>query len=375
MQSSRGLSPAFIILLALIFGLAGGGLGAYVYVKSLPPPADGDGGTVTIRPQPIKVVTSEDAVIEAVKRVSPGVVKITSTRVVEPSNPFELFFGLQPREQEGIGSGFIFEYDDEKLILTNIHVIGGADRLVVKTVDGKEFEAEKLGADPSRDLAVIRPIDPPDDLVPLALGNSEEVSVGQRVIAVGNPFGFENTVTDGIISAQGWRQINDKSRYVIQTDAAINSGNSGGPLVDLGGNVIGINFAIFSPTKTSLGIGFAIPVNQAKEMLYFLVNRGPWLGLLNLRINSPGLAKYLGLRTDAGIVVLNVAQFGPAARAGIEPGDVIVEVAGQPVATPDDLQKQVRRHKIGDTISLTIQRLDQQEEIKVKAGKIPDGYY
>ncbi len=374
MRTTRGPSPVFVILLALIFGLAGGGLGAYIYIKSLPPPDYGGGGTVTIRPQPIKVVTSEDAVIAAVKRVNPGVVKIVSTRVVEP-NPFDLFFGGTPREQQGIGSGFVFEHNGEKLILTNTHVIGGADRLVVKTVDGKEFEAEPLGADPEHDLAVIRPVAPPDSLVVLPLGNSEEVSIGQRVIAVGNPFGFENTVTEGIVSAQGWREINGKNRYVIQTDAAINSGNSGGPLVDVGGNVIGINFAIFSPTRTNLGIGFAIPVNQAKEMMYFLVNRGPWVGIVQMRPNSPGLAQFLGLHTDDGVVVWGLAKGGPSARVGIEPGDVILKIDGQTVASPDDLQAKVRSHKIGDTISLTIQRGGEQKEVEVKAGKIPDGYY
>jgi len=292
--------------------------------------------------------------------------------VVEPSG---FFFRLPPQEQKGVGSGFVFEYNGKKLILTNTHVIGGADRLVVKTVDGDQFEAKKLGADPANDIAVIEPVDPPTDLEALSLGNSMQVRVGQKVIAVGNPFDFENTVTAGIVSAKGPREIRDKRREVIQTDAAINTGNSGGPLVDLGGNVIGINFAIFSPTKTSLGIGFAIPINQAREMMYFLVNRGPWVGLLNVQKNSQGLARYLQIGTDKGLVVIAVADGSPVAKAGIEPGNVILEVDSQVVTDPDELQKQIRSHKIGGIIRMTVQKGSELRQVQMKAGTIPAGYY
>ena len=374
MQQASRLGPIVIVLLALVFGVVGGSVGAYLYVRTLPAVAPERTAPVTVAPQLVKIVSQDEAVIAAVKQVSAGVVKIVSTRVVEPRG-LDLFLGLEPREQKGIGSGFIFEYEGEKLILTNTHVIGGADRLVVKTVDGKEFEAEPLGADSEHDLAVIRPVEPPESLVALSLGNSGEVEVGQRAIAVGNPFGFENTVTEGIVSAQGWREIQGRRRYVIQTDAAINSGNSGGPLVDVGGNVVGVNFAMFSPTRTNLGIGFAIPIDQAKEMMYFLVNRGPWVGLVNIQANSGGLAKYLGLRTDQGVVVIVVREGSPADGAGLEPGDVILKVDGQAVSTPEQGQERIRSHRIGDTISLTIQRGDQQQEMKIKAGTIPDGYY
>ncbi len=374
MQQRSGLSIIVIVLLALVFGVVGGSLGAYLYVRTLAPVAPERAEPVTVPPQPVRVISQDEAVIEAVKKVSAGVVKIVSSRVVEPSG-FDLLLRRPPQEQEGIGSGFIFEYEGQKLILTNTHVIGGADRLVVKTIDGKEFEAEKLGADSEHDLAVIRPLAPPDNLVALALGNSSGIEVGQRAIAVGNPFGFENTVTEGIISAQGWREIRGKRRYVIQTDAAINMGNSGGPLVDLGGNVVGINFAMFSPTRTNLGIGFAIPVDRAKEMMYFLVNRGPWVGLLSLQVNSPGLARHFGLRTNDGVVVFRLAQGGPADRGGVELADIILKIDGQVVSTPEQVNEKVRSHRIGETISLTIQRGDRQQEIEVKAGTIPDGYY
>jgi len=361
-----------VVVVALIFGLIGGGIGTYVVMNSMPSGTPPTAQPVPPQPQPVKVISEDDAVIKAAQKVSRGVVKIISTHLVEPPG---FFFRLPPREQTGIGSGFIFEYGGKKLILTNTHVIGGADRLVVKTVDGDQFEAKKLGADPANDIAVIEPIDAPSALTALPLGNSAQVQVGQKVIAVGNPFDFENTVTAGIVSAKGPREIRDKRREVIQTDAAINTGNSGGPLVDLGGNVIGINFAIFSPTKTSLGIGFAIPINQANEMMYFLVNRGPWVGLLNVQKNSQGLARHLQIDTDKGLVVIAVAEGSPVARGGIEPGDVILEVDGQVVTDTDGLQKQIRSRKIGDIIELTVQKGSQSQQIQVKAGTIPEGYY
>jgi len=251
MVRSTGLSLWVVAVVALVFGLIGGGVGTYVVINTTPSATPANSQPLSTQPQPVKVISEDEAVVEAASKVSRGVVKIISTHLIEPSG---FFFRLPPYEQTGVGSGFVFEYGGKKLILTNTHVIGGAKRLVVKTVDGNEFEAKKLGADPANDIAVIEPVNPPSDLIALPLGNSAQVRVGERVIAVGNPFDFENTVTAGIVSAKGPREIRDKRRDVIQTDAAINTGNSGGPLVDLGGNVIGINFAIFSPTKTSLGI-------------------------------------------------------------------------------------------------------------------------
>jgi len=372
MARSRGLSVLAVVVVALIFGLIGGGIATYVVMNSAAPRTSPTAQPALPQPQPVKVISEDDAVIKAAQKVSRGVVKIISTHLIESSG---FFFRLPPHEQTGVGSGFIFEYGEKKLILTNTHVIGGADRLVVKTVDGNEFEAKKLGADPANDIAVIEPVNPPSNLIALPLGNSAQVQVGQKVIAVGNPFDFENTVTAGIVSAKGPREIRDKKREVIQTDAAINMGNSGGPLVDLEGNVIGINFAIFSPTKTSLGIGFAIPISQAKEMMYFLVNRGPWVGLLNVLKNSQGLSRYLQLQTDKGLVVIAVADGSPAARAGIEPGDVILQIDGQTIMDTDQLHKQIRSHKIGDIIELTMQKGSQSRQIQVKAGTIPEGYY
>jgi len=162
---------------------------------------------------------------------------------------------------------------------------------------------------------------------------------------------------------------------VIQTDASINQGNSGGPLVDLGGNVIGINYAIYSPTATNLGIGFAIPINQAKEMMYFLVNRGPWIGLAKALPNSPGFARWAHLRTAEGIVVLDVVPEGPLARARVQSGDVILAIDGKPVSKLEEIDQIVLGHKIGETITLTIQRGTEQLPVSVEAGTIPEGYY
>lgn len=377
MQPSKSWSIITIAAVALVFGVVGGGLGAYLYGRGTATAASSTAaGPAATRPGPVRVITEEDAIIEAIEQASPAVVKIVSTRIVEPRDLFEwLFGGGRPREQQGIGSGFIFDHEGQPLILTNAHVVGGADRLTVKLPDGTEFEAEKLGIHPDYDIAVIKPISPPTDLPTVSLGDSLQVRVGQWVIALGNPFGFENTATLGIVSAMDYRQIRGQNRYVIQTDAAINLGNSGGPLVDLGGNAIGINYAIYSPTATSLGIGFAIPINQAKEMMYFLVNRGPWIGLLDTRPNSPGLARWVGLSTDKGVVVVRVASQGPLARAGVRRGDVILQADGKLVANAREIEEIVLGHKIEDVITFTIQRDTERLDISVQAGTIPAGYY
>jgi len=373
MQPNKGWGIVALVVVMGVCGVVSGGIGAYLYGWGVAAATTPDIPVIT--PETVvRVVPEEDAIVEAIQRASPAVVKIVSTRIVEPRDVFDLFFGGgQPREQKGIGSGFIFEHEGNKLILTNAHVVGGADRLTVSLASGAEFEAEKLGIHPDYDIAVIKPINPPANLTALSLGDSESVRVGQRVIALGNPFGFDNTATMGIVSAIGTRRIKGQDRYVIQTDASINKGNSGGPLVDLGGNAIGINYAIFSPTATNLGIGFAIPINQAKAMMYFLVNRGPWIGLAKAIPNSPGFARWAGLATDKGVVVL-LAQ-GPLAAADVQRGDVILAVDGQPVTNLEEVERIVLSHRIGETITFKIQRNTQQLDISVQAGTIPEGYY
>ena len=375
MQTSKSWSVMAILMTAVICGLIGGGLGAYLYGRGAALAAPGAATGSESAPAVVRVINEEDAIIEAIARASSAVVKIVSTRVAEPRDLFGWLLEGDPREEQGIGSGFIFDHNGGKLILTNTHVIGGADKLTVKLTDGTEFEAQTLGAHRYYDIAVIKPVNAPANLPTISLEDSSQVRVGQRAIALGNPFGFDNTATLGIVSALEYRRIRGQDRYVIQTDAAINKGNSGGPLVDLGGNVIGINQVIFSPTETNLGIGFAIPINQAKEMMYFLVNRGPWIGLPSTKPNSPGFARYLRLATDRGVVVMSLAEGGPLDQAGVEPGDVILAVNGQPVASGKDIEEIVLKHKIGDTVELTMQRGAQQYDISVQTGTIPEGYY
>lgn len=383
MTRNRGLSAFSVVLLALIFGVIGGGAGAYYMLATqspaggaqpvaIPQPTDAGSG---LQPATVQVSTEKDAIVNAVKRVKSAVVKVVGAR--EPRNLQEMLMsgGLI----EGMGSGFIFEYEGRKLVLTNNHVIGDFTDLTLRLTDGRQLKARPLGYKRAEDLAVLEIIDPPNDLVAVNLGDSDKLQAGEWVIAVGNPFNFEHTVTVGVVSAIGVRQIGEQQRNVIQTDAAINSGNSGGPLLDLAGNVIGINFAIFDPQRnqvaTTVGIGFAIPINQAKELMYFLVHRGPYLGLAHVMPNSEGLARYLGLRTDKGFVVRVLYRDSPAVKAGMEINDVVLKVNGQELADLDALQKVIFKHKIGDTIAFTVQRGAKQLEIPIVAGTAPEDMY
>ena len=359
-----------VVVLSLVFGLVGSLLGYKLLgsreAAGTEPALSGvarPGGTISVK-------TDQDAIVQAVKKAAPGVVTVTTVSTAPASQgPFGLPAG-PPQERQGLGSGFVFEQDGRKLILTNMHVVEGAQQVTVHTAAGQEFAGKVLGAS-GEDLAVIEPVNPPADLATIPLGDSESIPVGAWVIAIGSPFGFDNTVTVGVVSRKGYAQTGPGSgRYLIQTDAAINSGNSGGPLLDLGGNVIGINEMIFSPTQTNLGIGWAIPINEAKELMYFLINHGPWVGVGAVP-NSPGLARYLGLGTDQGVVVADVASGSPAARAGLQVKDVILQIDGQPVKTREDLRKLILARKIGDKLSFSIQRDGQGMTVEVEAGTAP----
>ncbi|MFQ6097404.1 MAG: S1C family serine protease, partial [Armatimonadota bacterium] len=327
----------------------------------------------------VRVATDEDAIVNAVEIASPAAVKLVA--IHEPRAPtiFDLFFGTTGyTPSPGIGSGFIFRYEDHNYILTNTHVVsapdgGIAEKIRVRLADGEVLDGALIGADRKQDIAAIKVVGTPADLPVVELGDSDDLRVGEWVIAIGNPFDFEHTVTVGVVSAIGPRPVAENvHRDLIQTDAAINQGNSGGPLVNLAGQVVGINTMIFSPTGTSIGIGFAIPINQAKEMLYFLIHRGPWIGLAQLYPNSPGFAKYIGLDTGEGVVVVKVDPRSPAGKAGVRQADVILKVNGQEVHTGEDVQTQVRRLKIGDVAVLTIQRGREMIEVPVKTGRMPE---
>ncbi len=368
-----------VVLVALVMGVAAGALAGYWAGARAARGQRTTSGSMT-PPRPVsrlEVVTDKDAIVQAVKHVAPAVVKIETLRAPTMSDVFDqLFGGVQPQPVRGVGSGFLFDYDGRKLVMTNSHVVGDADKMQVKMSDGRVFPAELVGADPTADVAVVK-LNTADTSVTAALfGDSDRLEVGEWVIAVGNPFDYEHTVTVGVVSAKGYRPVGPgKERKVIQTDAAINVGNSGGPLVDLGGNVVGVNYAIFSPTGTTAGIGFAIPINEARVLARVLIEGGPWVGLPanGLMVNSPGLKAHFGLPTDKGVVVFYITPGSPAARAGMQIGDIILSVDGKSVKDGQEVQEAILSHAIGDKIVFEVQRGTQRVRVTVVAGRMPRG--
>jgi len=289
-------------------------------------------------------------------------------------NPFGDFFGPfegnQPdRKQQGVGSGFIMS--KEGYILTNNHVVEDADQIKVKLAGGKEFDGKIVGRDPKTDLALVKIVGD-SDLQPLKLGNSDDLKVGNWVVAVGSPFGLEQTVTAGIVSAKGRVIGSGPYDNFIQTDASINPGNSGGPLINLQGEVVGINTAIVASGQ---GIGFAIPINMAKEIAPQLQKRGHVTrGLLGVAIQdvTPELAKSLGLKESKGALVSQVVPGGPADKAGIEQGDVIVNFDGRTVGDSKDLPRIVASTPVGKTVTVTVLRDGKEVEHQAKVGEMEE---
>jgi serine protease Do len=323
-----------------------------------------------------------------VKDVSASVVNISTVKIIKgralnplpfgPNNPFNDFFerffrGQIPGKfkQKSLGSGFIIDKDG--FILTNNHVVEQTDEIKVTLADDKEYSAKIVGRDPKIDLALIR-IEPDHPLKPLPLGDSEKLQVGDWVVAVGNPFGLGNTVTAGIVSAK-YRHIGAGSYDdFIQTDASINPGNSGGPLLNTDGEVIGINTAIFSQTGGSIGIGFAIPINMAKELLPQLkqgkVVRG-WLGVMIQEI-TPELKDKLDLQDQKGALVADVSPGGPAEKAGIKRGDVIVSFDGKAINEMRELPYIVATTPVGKEVSVEVIRKGRKKTIEVKTGELQE---
>jgi serine protease Do len=320
---------------------------------------------------------------ELAEKVRPGVVNIQVVKKVKnvafgsgenpfgENSPFGDFFGpyfqgnrSPAPEQRGVGSGFIMSSDG--YILTNNHVVEDADQIKVKLADGKEYNGKIVGRDPKTDLAVVK-IDGAKDLHPLALGNSDDLKVGSWVVAVGSPFGLEQTVTAGIVSAKGRVIGSGPYDNFIQTDASINPGNSGGPLINTKGEVVGINTAIVAEGK---GIGFAIPVNMAKDVAPQLEEKGHvtrgWLGV-SIQEMTPELAKSFGLKDDKGALVAQVIPGSPAEKAGIEQGDVILGFDGKAIAESKDLPQIVASTPVGKSVDVKIWRngkaLDQQVKV------------
>jgi S1-C subfamily serine protease len=311
------------------------------------------------------LAADELANIELFKRSSPSVVHITSLSAQR--DMFSMNVQQVPR---GTGTGFV--WDQNGHVVTNFHVIQGANGAKVTLADQTTYDASLVGAFPERDLAVLRIEAPKDKLPPLAVGTSRDLIVGQRVYAIGNPFGLDQTLTSGIVSALN-REIesfNDRTiRGVIQTDAAINPGNSGGPLLDSAGRLIGVNTQIASPSGASAGIGFAIPVDEVNRIVPRLIRDGKFVRpAIGISAGPPGLSQ--ALKLPRGVALVGVGRGTPAEKAGLQPfrrgsrgevvaGDVITAIDDQSVADLDDVLSQLERHQPGDTVTLTLWRSGQ----------------
>jgi len=287
---------------------------------------------------------------------------------------FRRFFGDRPPpgQQRSLGSGFIISEDG--YIITNYHVVGDADKITVRLSDREEYEAKVVGTDEKTDIAVVK-ITPKHQLTAVPLGSSSSLQVGDWVMAIGNPFGLDQTVTVGIVSAKG--RVIGAGPYddFIQTDASINPGNSGGPLLNLKGEVVGINSAIFSQSGGNIGIGFAIPIDLAKSIVNQLKEKGKvtrgWLGV-SIQSVTPELAKSFGLKEPTGALVAEVTKDSPAEKAGFERGDIITEFNSTPIKDSHELPALVARTPVGEKAQITILRGGKGQTLTVNLGELPE---
>ncbi len=337
-------------------------------------------------PPPILAGTTVVSIPDVAARVLPSVVNISSTRkrkVEAPSLPFSdpffrHFFGPgalpepQEREERGMGSGVVVA---DGIVLTNNHVVADADEITVTTKDEVEYRAKTVGTDPKSDLAVLRLEGDTRGLVPISWGVSARLRLGESVLAVGNPFGVGQTVTQGIVSALGRADLGivDYEDF-IQTDAAINPGNSGGALVNMSGELVGINTAILSRSGGSMGIGFAIPSDMARPIMEALLKDGRvvrgWLGVSIQNVDQD-LATALGLPKSSGVLVGDVNQGTPAAKAGLRRGDVITKVGDHAVTSTGDLRNTIAASGAGQKVQLTIIRDRKPMSLQVELGEMP----
>jgi S1-C subfamily serine protease len=397
MQASKRHKSRIIIVIA-IAALAGTTLGCglptdLLFPSDTPtPPAPPTPTAAVLTPVPATAgqpANELEAQVEAVyDQAGPAVVNVTSI-----SYAYDFFF--RPVPQEGSGSGFV--YDTEGHIVTNYHVVENAEELSVALATGEIYPAVIVGTDPSNDLAVIR-VEADDLPAPIALGDSDQLRVGQFVLAIGNPFGQEGTLTVGVISALGRIIESPDGRFIgeaIQTDAAINPGNSGGPLLDLWGRVIGVNSQIISPSRASAGIGFAVPANTVRRVVPELIAQGryqhPWLGvqLISLTPTRVDIFRQAGMQipVDQGVLVAEVSPGSPAGQADIRGGDrlvelgnvqiplggdIIIAINGEPLADSRELTVLLETQtRVGDTVDVTIIRNGEERTVQVTLAERP----
>jgi serine protease Do len=327
--------------------------------------------------------------ISLAKKIGPSVVNVSMSQVRKPTQDrpnfgddqmgqfFERFFGAPaprgPQRRAGQGSGFII--DSNGTILTNYHVVDGADKIVATLSDGQSYDAKVIGKDQKSDIAVIK-IDAGRELPAVSLGDSDRLEVGEWVMAIGNPFGLDHTVTSGIVSAKGRNIGASPYDNFIQTDASINPGNSGGPLINLRGEVVGVTTAIFSQSGGgNIGIGFAIPANSVRELLPQLREKGKVVrGFIGASIQkvTPEIADTLGLKQARGALVANLVKGGPAERAGIKAGDVIVEFDRKEIKDSVDLPIQVARVAPGSSVQLKVLRESKELTLPITVGEMKE---
>jgi serine protease Do len=376
--------PLFVAVIFTIIGLIVG-IGISTKFSFNP---DGYAKDITISKEAVDILSkTNQAMVEVVAAVTPSVVNISSTKTIRGhgmSSPFfndpffKRFFGNEfrsfemPKEykQSGLGSGVIVDKDG--YILTNNHVVKDADEIKVKLSDEREFKGKVIGVDPKTDIAVIKINS--NHLPVIKLGDSDKLQVGETVIAIGNPFGLSHTVTSGIVSATGRANVGiaDYEDF-IQTDAAINPGNSGGALVNVRGELVGINTAIFSTTGGYQGIGFAIPSNMAKVVMDSLIKKGKvirgWLGV-TIQPLTPDLVKQFNLKDEKGILVGDVVEDSPAEKAGIQRGDVIVEFDGKKVDDVINLRNMVANTLPNTEVMIKLIRNEKPKTVTVKISEM-----
>jgi Do/DeqQ family serine protease len=375
-----------LLAASALFAFAGAGFAAYAVLSARAAPRE------VAPPAPIATADAlQVAFVSVAERVRPAVVHLGTLQVARGRRPpmvpgpkaddpffkdfFDQFFGRGPGRREefqtpGLGSGVII--DKRGYVLTNFHVVKGADAVTVRLADKQEFRGRIVGADPKTDLAIIK-FEAPGDLRVATLGNSDTLRVGEWAIAIGNPFGLDQTVTVGVVSATGRADVGIATyENFIQTDASINPGNSGGPLVNLRGEVIGINTAIVA---TGQGIGFAIPANMVKRVTAQLIDRGRvqrgWIGVA-LQPMSTELAQALGLSDSKGAIVARVYPGSPAEAAGLVQNDVIVGFDGAPVEDYHHLQRLSSEAEVGRKIKLDVMRKREKKSVELKVAEAPD---